>query len=96
MWSALSLQELFHTLLKIAGLSHNRLGKFGVVVSPVDIGLNPVQNFGRVIIGNLLNYHQVTFLWNGLGMKDALGTNLLRTFQGLLVPCLYLVIYLRE
>ena len=96
MESALYIQELLHAFLKIAGLVHNRLGVFGIAICPVDIGLNPVHDFGRVIIGNLLNDHHVTFLWDGLRMKDALGTNLLRTFQGFLVPCLNLFIYLRE
>ena len=96
MRSAFCLQELLHAFLKVLSLLDSPLGIFGIAVHPLHVGLDPVNDLGRIIIWNVGYDHQVTFLGNGLGMKDALGTNLLRTFQGSFVAFLCLLVNLRD
>ena len=65
-----------------------------IVAHPVDVSLDPVQDFGRLVIGNFLHNHQVTYLWDGLWMKNTLCPYLVSTLQCFFVSCFGLCINL--
>ena len=73
---------------------NNSLGIVCVVAHPVDVSLDPVQDFGRLVIGDFLHNHQVTYLWDGLWMKNTLCPYLVSTLQCFFVPCFGLCINL--
>ena len=89
---AFCLQKLSHAVLEIPGLPNNRLGVLATGGYLVNIGLNPVHDFGGILGNILLGDCLVSFHRDGLWVENPLGSYLVRTFQRFLVCSLGLFV----